>query len=294
MPVSSPARRRARRDRDARRDSRRSSRATPYRVEPGDQEQEADVEDVLAGESVTVDLGVEEVAEEVVAALVAPFVEQPLEVRVDRVRGLLLVRLGLGVAELVPDDVVGTDHPVLHPQEPRSSSSGRPNSVRNTCDGKGTENCLGKSISSSSTNPSMRSFDEPGDRFLERLHGCGANNGSSSFRYVRWSGGSIWRGISGRPTSGRAPPCSTRTPRGSAAPRPPRPRGDDDPTPSTRRTGVLLQHRVGRLRVPRQLWVHELRQPHAVALVTLHHGAHANADRMFGLGCRRQSGWTSP
>ena len=36
------------------------------RVEPGDEEEEADVEDVLAGEPVALDLGVEEVREQVV------------------------------------------------------------------------------------------------------------------------------------------------------------------------------------------------------------------------------------
>ena len=38
-------------------------------VEPGDEEQEADVEDLLAGQPLAVDLGVEEAADEVVATL---------------------------------------------------------------------------------------------------------------------------------------------------------------------------------------------------------------------------------
>ena len=42
------------------------------RVEPRDEEQEADVEDLFAGEPVAVDLDVQEVAEEVVALVGAP------------------------------------------------------------------------------------------------------------------------------------------------------------------------------------------------------------------------------
>ena len=59
----------------------------------------------------------EEVADQVVARSPRALVDDPLEVRVDRIRGLALVRLGLGVAELVADDVVGPDDAVLHPQE---------------------------------------------------------------------------------------------------------------------------------------------------------------------------------
>ena len=60
-------------------------------VEAGDEEQEADVEDVVAGELVAVDLGVEELAQEVVAGRRGPLVEQALEVLVDRVGRRLLV-----------------------------------------------------------------------------------------------------------------------------------------------------------------------------------------------------------
>ena len=98
------------------------------RVEPGDEEQEADVEDLLVGEPVAVDLGVQEVAEEVVPlARPARSSMHLLEVGVDRVGGLLLVRLGLGVAELVADDLVGPDDAVLHLQEARElrPSAGR-------------------------------------------------------------------------------------------------------------------------------------------------------------------------
>ena len=62
----------------------------------------------------------EEVAEQVVALLAAARSSMHLlEVRVDRVGRLLLVRLGLGVAELVADDLVGPDDAVLHREEAR-------------------------------------------------------------------------------------------------------------------------------------------------------------------------------
>ena len=67
-----------------------------HRVEAGDEEEEADVEDVLAGQPVALDLGVEEVREQVVPPLHLALVEDLVEVVVDRVGGLLLVGAGLG------------------------------------------------------------------------------------------------------------------------------------------------------------------------------------------------------
>ena len=60
-------------------------------VEAGDEEEEADVEDVLAGEAVAVDLGVEEPAQQVAPALDLALVELPVEVVVDRLPGRVLV-----------------------------------------------------------------------------------------------------------------------------------------------------------------------------------------------------------
>ena len=88
-------------------------------VETGHQEEEADVEDLLVGEAVAVDLGVQDVAEEVVASFTLALTDNPAEVRVDRIGRLLLVRVGLGMAELVPYDDVRADHAVLHAQERR-------------------------------------------------------------------------------------------------------------------------------------------------------------------------------
>ncbi len=61
------------------------------RVESRDQKEEADVEDVLAGEAVALHFGVEEVREEVVAPLDLTLVEDLVEVVVDGVRDHLLV-----------------------------------------------------------------------------------------------------------------------------------------------------------------------------------------------------------
>ena len=89
------------------------------RVEPRDEEQEANIEDLFAGEPVAVDIDVQEVADEVVALLARRLVDDLLEVGVDRIGDLLLIRLGLGVAELAADDLVGPDRAVLHRQEAR-------------------------------------------------------------------------------------------------------------------------------------------------------------------------------
>ena len=86
-------------------------------VEPGDEEEEADVEDVLAAEPVALDLGVEEVREQVVAPLHLTLVEDLVEVVVDRVGDLLLVVAGLLRPVQLPGHVVGPDDAVLHGEE---------------------------------------------------------------------------------------------------------------------------------------------------------------------------------
>src|SRR4029450_10053747 len=88
------------------------------RVEPGDEEQEADVEDVFPGQPVPVDVGVEERGEDVVAALDLALIQDIVEVRVDRVGGGLLVGDGDPALTVAPGHVVGSDDPVLHGQEP--------------------------------------------------------------------------------------------------------------------------------------------------------------------------------
>ena len=95
-------------------------------VEPGDEEEEADVEDVVAGELVAVDLGVEEAAEQVVAPLDLAVVEHIVEVRVDRRADLVLVGDGVGVLAALADDVVGPDDAVLHRQERRQVRERQP------------------------------------------------------------------------------------------------------------------------------------------------------------------------
>ena len=59
-------------------------------VEPGDEEQEADVEDLVARELLAVDLGGDEQREDVVARLRGALVEDGVEVRVDLLRGRAL------------------------------------------------------------------------------------------------------------------------------------------------------------------------------------------------------------
>src|SRR3984957_16638980 len=79
-----------------------------------------------------------------------------------------------------------------------SSSGGRPRSFRKTCEGNGTENSLAKSTSPRSMNWSMRSLTSAETDSSMAVILRGEKIGSSSLRYLRWSGGSIWSGIIGR------------------------------------------------------------------------------------------------
>ena len=91
-----------------------------HRVEPGDEEQEADVEDLLAGQPVAVDLAVEEAAEDVVAPLGLALVEHALEVVVDRGgRRPLVGDASSALFHGGAGDLVGSDDAVLHGQERR-------------------------------------------------------------------------------------------------------------------------------------------------------------------------------
>ena len=100
---------------------------------------------------------------------------------------------------------------------------------------------------------------------------------------MRWSGGSICSGISGRfvfmscavvfdeNVSGSRSTWSTPVLELTIT-----------PTPSSRNTGrARLQHRVDRLRVPRHVRVHQLRQPGPVALVTLGHDVESGPNIWF-------------
>ena len=64
-------------------------------VEPGDEEQEADVEDLLPGELLAVDLGRVEAGEDVVLRRGEPLVEDGVEVGVELLAGVALDLLAL-------------------------------------------------------------------------------------------------------------------------------------------------------------------------------------------------------
>ena len=89
------------------------------RVEAGDEEQEADVEDLLVAQPITLDLGFEERAHEVVVPGTGALGEQVLEVRVDLVGRRLLECLGLGMAARFSRDVIRPDDAILHRNEAR-------------------------------------------------------------------------------------------------------------------------------------------------------------------------------
>ena len=92
------------------------------------------------------------------------------EVRVNRIRCLLLVCLGFGVSELVANDLVWAYDTILHPQELRKFLHREAEYREEDRDGNGVENCFEKSISESFMNPSIRSFTsrvvEPSSSFI--------------------------------------------------------------------------------------------------------------------------------
>ena len=159
--------------RGARRGSRRSSRATPYTVSSPamrNRKQMSRMSSWVRRSPST--SACEEVAQQVVvAALARPLVEHLLEVRVDRVGGLPAgTPRSRGGRTSWPTTWSGRMTPSFIFRNRGSSSIGRPNSVRNTCDGNGVENCAEKSISSSSTNAVDEVVHQPGDRVLQRPH----------------------------------------------------------------------------------------------------------------------------
>ena len=75
-----------------------------------------------------------------------------------------------------------------------NSSKGSPSSVRNTCDGNGTENSAAKSISSRSMNPSIRSLTSAVSGSSSSAICRGAKIGSRILRKPLCAGGSICSG----------------------------------------------------------------------------------------------------
>jgi hypothetical protein len=259
------------------------------RVEAGDQEQEADVEHVLPGEAVAVDLDVQEVAEEVVSrlALARPLVEHPLEVGVDLIGRLPLVRLGLGVAERLADHVVGPDRPVLHPQEPGKLVPRQAEHPQEDLRRERHRELPGEVDLVVVDEPVDQGVDEPRHRRLQRLH---AGRGEQRVE-----------DLPVRPVVGRVDLQRDQRTLGLQVVRrhvrrehvgvaqhlvDPRARADDHADavePHHRR--ALAQQRVGGLGVPGQLGAHQFGQLIAVALAPFAHGRQSRpvVDRMFGL-----------
>ena len=165
-------------------------------VEAGDEEQEADVEDLLAGEALAVDLGVEELGEDVVLRVGEPLVEDRVEVRVD-----LLAGVALDLQPLLGRpcrSTPGRRMPSFRRRKVSSSSHGRPMRPRNTDDGNGSANSLVKWHSPRSTNWSMKWLTRSVTSSSIASIRFGANIGSRILRYFTWSGGSTLNGMSGR------------------------------------------------------------------------------------------------
>ena len=114
------------------------------RVESRDQEEEADVEDVLAAEPVAFHFGVEEVREEVVAPLDLALVEDLVEVVVDGVRDHLLVVGRLWRPVELPGHVVRADDAVLHGEEAVELFEGQAQQGEEDLGGEGDGEFLGE------------------------------------------------------------------------------------------------------------------------------------------------------
>ena len=144
-----------------------------HRVEAGDEEQEADVQDVLAGEPVTLDLGVEEVREQVVLPLHLALVEDLVEVVVDRVGDLLLVVAGLLRSVELAGDVVGPDDAVLHGEEPVQLVEGQAEQGEEHLGGERDGELLGEVHLAPVDEPIDQVVDQLGDLVVHQGHLAG-------------------------------------------------------------------------------------------------------------------------
>ena len=168
---------------------------------PGEHEQERDVDDVLTGERLAVDLGGDEAADEVVTRLAACLAAVELGVEV-----LDHLRVG-GDAVVV---VVGPDDPVLEPDEEVEVVEGQAE--------QGEEHHRRQRLAERVVELDPAVGDEAVDELVgQRAHAWsraaattfGANSGSSSLRYFVCSSPSSISGMSGRPAPMYAAASST-------------------------------------------------------------------------------------
>ena len=165
-----------------------------HRVQPGQDEQEADADDLVHGQPLAVDLGGEEQAQDVVLARRSPCAPSPPRRSSPRSAGP------------PPSGWPGSRRGRRRPGagcRPSCSGTGRartgagPTSRRNTDDGRGTASSAANSHSPVSMNPSMSSLTSRAMSGSRRFIWRGAKIGSRSRRYLRCSGGSTCSGISG-------------------------------------------------------------------------------------------------
>ena len=140
------------------------------RVEPGDQEQEADVEDVLAAEAVAVDLGARGSATEVVPRLLLALVEDLVEVLVDRVGDLLLVLAGLRRPLGVPVTCSGRMMPSFMVRKRVQLVHGQAQEREEDLRGEGDGELLGEVHLAPLDEPVDEVVDEVGDLLVHGRH----------------------------------------------------------------------------------------------------------------------------
>ena len=162
----------------------RAAERRGHGVEPREEEQVGDVEDVLGREPLAVDLGRDEARQQIVLRTGHGDRRSPLEVRVDLPAGLP----GLGPA-LVEGLGLGPDDAVLEPRKRSRSSSGNPMSRRKTVHGNG--------MATAALNSQAPGVDELVESWLTSARTStssfatsrGLNSGSSRRRNFTWSGG---------------------------------------------------------------------------------------------------------
>ncbi len=188
-------------------------------VEAGDEEEEADVQDVLARQPVAFHLGVEEEREQVVAPLRLAQVEDLVEVLVDRVGGLLLVVLRLVAPVELAHHVVGPDDAVLHREEAIQLVERQSEQGEKDLGGEGDGELLGEVHLTPVDEAVDEVVDECRDLVVHGRHLAGGEDRVEQLAELL-----VVRRVdlqrNHRPlvATGRPRPCSTRRSRGGAAP----------------------------------------------------------------------------
>ena len=133
-------------------------------VEPGHDHELADAEQLLLGQGLALDLGVDEVREEVVAGVASPLGDEPAEP---------LVRPFLGIEQELVADLLAMEEVVLQMQEEVELVGRQAHEVEEHAARQRDRELLGEVALAAFDEPVDQFVGPPGDVGLELLHGLG-------------------------------------------------------------------------------------------------------------------------